>query len=212
MKFNLLLTSRRRVRWLLWGALAYPALLGLFTLYSQPSFWAIMALPLGLLAMLVGFDKLFRQPGWALVEPDALAWANSATGSARRVLLAEVHAYRFAVSRNGIALRLCLRSGELVRFEGRLDSEFVALWHAVDQAVQRYNQANLGAEIGREKEALEKFFTRRISTIILLGLGALSAAWVLWCLSRAAPAVVYLPLGLLLPYLAVWANYYYARN
>ncbi|RZL12036.1 MAG: hypothetical protein EOO62_11870 [Hymenobacter sp.] len=212
MKFNLLLTSWGRVRWLLWGALAYLAILGLFTLYTQLSFGAIMGLPLGLLVVLVGFDKLFRQPGWALVEPVAIAWANPATDSTHRVLFTELQAYRFAISRNGIALRLCLRSGELMRFEGRLDIEFMALWQAVDQAVRRYNQANPGAEIGREKEALEKFFTRRIATSVLFALLALSAAWVLRCLSRDAPVVAYLPLGLLLPYLALWANYYYARR
>lgn len=212
MQFSLLLTNWGRVRWLLWGALMYLLSLGLVALHSPPSFWAIIVLPLGLLAAAVGFDKLFRQPGWALVEPDGITWANPATGPTHRVLFAELRAYRFAVSRNGVALRLCLRSGDLLRFEGRLDKEFVALWEVVDQAVRRYNQDNPSEEISREKDGLEKFFTRRISTTVLLGLLALGMAWVLGCFSRAAPAVAYLPVGLLLPYLAVWANYYYARN
>jgi hypothetical protein len=107
---------------------------------------------------------------------------------------------------------LRLQNGELVRLEGSFDESFAALWKALDQAVRRYNQTHAGAAITREKDSLEKFFVRRASTKVLLGLLVLSAAWVARCLNQGASGLAYLPLLLVLPYLAIWANFYYERR
>jgi len=98
-----------------------------------------------------------------------------------------------------------------VRLDGRFDDSFVAIWKAFDQAVRRYNRAHPGSEIVREKDGFEKFFGRPASTQVLWGLLVLSAAWVARCLSHGSSGLAYLPLLLLLAYLAIWAYFYYER-
>jgi hypothetical protein len=195
------------------GGLAYVGVLaGVMVLHSKLSFWVFIALP-GMLWFLILFsNRLFRRPGWVQVEVDGLIWNGPNQEAARSIFFAELRAYRFVPSRNGLGLRLCLQSGELVCLNGSFNDGFVALWKALDQAVRRYNQIHPGAEITREKDSLEKFFVRPASTKVLLGLLVLGAAWVVRCLSQGASGPAYLPLLLLLPYLAIWANFYYERR
>ena len=212
MKFDLLLTDYRRVRWLLGGLLTYAGvLLGLLVLHSRLASWVFVALIPLLGVALLFYTLLFRRPGWVMVTDDMLSWNSPNETAPRLSSFVELSAYRFVPSRNGVALRLCLGTGELVRLDGRFDDSFVALWKALDQAVRRYNQAHPGAEIAREKDSLEKFFGRPASTQVLWGLLVLSAAWVARCLSHGAGGLAYLPLLLLLPYLTIWANFYYER-
>jgi hypothetical protein len=212
MRFDLLLTDYHRVRWLLWGLLAHAGvLLGLFTLHSKLSVWVLVALPGMLWAAILFWTQLFRRPGWVRVEHDGLSWHSPNEAAPRSISFAKLGAYRFLTSRIGMSLRLCLRSGELVRFESSFSDDFAALWRALDQAVRRHNQTHPDAEIAREKDSLEKFFGRPASTKVLLGLLALSAVWVVRCLSHGADGLAYLALLLLLPYLIVWANFYYDR-
>jgi len=213
MKFDLLLTDFHRVRRLLWVGLAYAgALLGLLLLHSKLTFWVFVALPGMLWLLLLFWAKLFRRPGWVRVESDGLGWDSPNQEEPRIISFTELNTYLFLPSRNGVALRLGLQNGELVRLEGSFNDSFVALWKALDQAVRRYNQTHPGAEITREKDSLEKFFVRPAATKVLLGLLGLSAAWVARCLSQEASGLAYLPLLLLLPYLAIWANFYYERR
>lgn len=199
MKFDLLLTDFRRVRWLLWGLLTDAGvLLGLFALHSRLAFWALVALPAILGVALLFMNQLFRRPGWVEVEDAGLGWDSPNEAAPRSVTFAELATYRFVPSRNGVALRLCLRNGGLVHLGGHFDDGFVALWKALDQAVRRYNQAHSGAEITREKDSLEKFFGRPTSTQVLWSLLVLSAAWVARCLSHGSGGLAYLPLLLLL--------------
>jgi len=209
MKFDLLLTDFRRVRRLLWVGLAYAGvLLGSILLHSKLSVWVFVALP-GMLGLLLLFwTKLFRRPGWVRVESDGLGWDSPNQEAPSSISFTELSTYLFLPSRNGVALRLRLQNGELVQLEGSFNDSFVALWKALDQAVRRYNQTHPGAEITREKDSLEKFFVRPASTKVLLGLLVLSAAWVARCLSQGAGGL----LLLLLPYLAIWANFYYERR
>jgi hypothetical protein len=213
MKFDLLLTDFRRVRKLLWVGLAYAGVLvGLVLLHSRVSFWVFVALP-GILWVLIScWTTLFRRPGWVQVEADGLTWNSPNQEATRSISFAELRAYRFVPNRIGLALRLHLRSGELVGLEGSFNDSFVALWKALDQAVRRYNQAHVGAEILKEKDSLEKFFERPVSTKVLLGLLVLSVAWVVRCLHQEASSLAYLPLLPLLPYLAIWVNFYYERR
>lgn len=213
MKFDLLLTDFRRTRRLVWVGLAYVGvLLELILLHSKLLVWVFVVLPAMLWVLILFWTKLFRRPGWVQVEDNELGWNSPNQEAARRISFAELRAYRFVPSRNGVALRLCLQGGELVRLDGSFSDNFVALWQALDQAVRRYNQAHPGAEIMREKDGLEKFFGRPASTKVLLGLLVLSAAWVVRCLSQGAGGLAYVPLLLLLPYLAIWANFYYERR
>ena len=213
MKFDLLLTDFRRARWLLWGLLTdVGVLLGLLALHSRLAFWAFVALPALLWAALIFMNQLFRRPGWVQVNDTGLEWDSPNEAAPRSVTFAELATYRFVPSRNGVGLRLRLRNGELVHFGGHFDDSFAAFWKALDQAVRRYNQAHPGAEIKREKDGFEKFFEHPASTRVLWGLLVLSAAWVARCLSCGAGGLAYLPLLLLLPYLAIWANYYYERR
>jgi hypothetical protein len=161
--------------------------------------------------LILFWTKLFRRPGWVQVDIDGLIWNGPNQEAARSIFFAEMRAYRFVPSRTGLALRLCLQCGELVRLDGSFNDSFVALWKALDQAVRCYNQTHPGAEIVREKDGVEKFFERPTSTKVLLGLLLLSVAWIIRCLSQAASGLAYLPLLLMLPYLAIWAHYYYQR-
>ncbi|RZK51894.1 MAG: hypothetical protein EOO59_14385, partial [Hymenobacter sp.] len=112
MKFELLLTNYRRIRWLLWGVLAYAAgCLGLLLLHVPPSFWALVVPPLLALGLLPFRDKLLRQSAWVLVAADGVAWANPADGSPVRYQFAAIRAYRCEWSKISITLTLYLRGG-----------------------------------------------------------------------------------------------------
>lgn len=205
MKFNLLLTNERRVRWLWWGLLGYlGGLIGLMIRHVVPGFWLLLALPLMLCVTLLFFDKLFRQSGWALVSTDGITWANSADSLPASWQFAEISTYRFEFYRNGIKLFMCLRDGQKLKLDAQYSLEYGALQKAFAQAVQRYNQAHPGAEITVEKS----FFERPVSGKILLGLLVASAPLVAWGISHKATAAVCLPVSVvLLTYASVWAAY-----
>lgn len=213
MKFDLLLTKPRRLCWLRWGLVLYPiSCLGLIRIGFQPVFWLIIAIPVLVLAQAVFYNKLFRQPAWVQVAPDGVAWANPASSPPVHYQFAELRAYRFEWTKNDIRLLLYPREGVKVAFSGRLHQEFWAMEEAFKQAVRHYNQANPGAEAVQEPDALTKFFTSPRATQVLWGLLALGVLGVGWGISRDAPGVAYLPLLLVeLPYLLVWANFYYER-
>lgn len=74
MKFDLLLTDFRRVRWLLWGLLAYVGLLlGLFALHSKLLVWVFAALPVEMWLVIIFYTPLFRRPGWVMVDAEGLS-------------------------------------------------------------------------------------------------------------------------------------------
>lgn len=63
-----------------------------------------------------------------------------------------------------------------------------------------------------EPSGLTQFFTSPLSTKVLWLLLALGAAAVAWGIRHDAPGPAYLPLLFIgLPYLALWANFYYER-
>jgi len=173
-----------------------------------------MAVPLFLLllALLPFYDRLLRQPAWVLLEDERISWANPADSVCARYQFADLRAYRFDWSKTAIHLTLYLRTGEQVSISGRLHKEFWTMGEAFKQAIGRYNQAHPEAPVAQEPSALTKFFTSPLSTQVLWGLLALGAAGVSWGLRHDAPGPAYLPLLLIgLPYLLVWANFYYER-
>ena len=212
MQYNLLLTNRRRVRWLWWGLLAYVASgVGLLVTGFSVAFALLMGPLVTLLIALLLYNQLFRQPGWVLILPDGIAWAELVGSSPISWKFGEIRTYRFEFYRNGIKWFLYPQNGQRVILDARFTLEYAAMQQAFDQAVRRYNQTHPGAEIGVEKDSLEKFFEQSSSTKVLLGLLLVSASWITRCLSQEASGLAYLPLLLLLPYLAIWANFYYQR-
>ena len=205
MKYNLLLTNQRRVRWLWWGLLGcLVAGGGLLVLGMPMSFGLVIGLPVALLVAALFYDKLFRQLGWALVSADGISWANPADSLPNSWQFVEIRTYRFELYRNGIKLFIYLRNGQKIKLDAQYSLEYGALQKAFEQAVRRYNQEHPGAEIIVEKS----FFERPISTKILLGLLVASALLVAWSTRHEATAIVCFPVGLvLLTYLSIWVGY-----
>jgi len=210
MKFDLRLTSRRRVRWLLWG---WSACLPLTVLLPSLRLgWLLPAYYLAIFAPLVFYSRLLRQPAWVLVEADGISWANPADSPIIGYQFAALRAYRCEWGKNGITLTLYPREGAKVTLSGRLHKEFWTMEEAFKQTIGRYNQAHPEAPVAQEPSALTKFFTSPLATQVLWGLLALGAAGVGWGLRHDAPGPAYLPLLLIgLPYLLGWANFYYER-
>jgi hypothetical protein len=213
MRFDLLLTNKGRVRGVLWALVAgFAVCIGLVVLGAQPAFWWLMAVPLLMLGVLSLWDKLFCQPARVLLEDDSISWANPADSVFERYQFADLRAYRFDWSKIAIHLTLHLRTGEQVSISGRLHKEFWTMEEVFKQAIRRYNQAHPDAEVAWEPSGLTQFFTSPLSTRVLWGLLALGAAGVAWGISHDAPGPAYLPLLFIgLPYLLVWANFYYER-
>ena len=213
-KYDLLLTNQRRVRWLWWGILLYVSgLVGLITMRFVPGFWLLMALPLTLWIIPLFFDKLFRQASWVLLAADSIAWANPTDSSSVSWQFAEIRSYRFLPSRNGVGLLLYLTSGEKAGINASFNEEFIAFWNAFDQTIRRYNQANPSAEVVKEKDGLTKFFEQAIATKVLYGLLLAGGGLVGWGITHGWGPVPYVILGfLLLAYLAIWANFYNQRT
>ena len=213
MEFNLLLTNDGRLRWVLWALLAgYVASIVAVVMGAQPAFWLLVGVPLLVLGGLPFYDRLLRQPAQVLLEADAISWANPADSLFERYQFADLRAYRFSWSKLSITLTLYLRTGERVSISGRLHEEFWTIEEEFKQASKRYNQAHPYAEILSEPSGLTTFFTSPLSTRVLWVLLALGASGVAWGIRHQAPGLAYLPLLLLgLPYLLVWANFYYER-
>jgi hypothetical protein len=203
--YELLLTNQRRARWLWWGLLGYVGGMGgLLLAHFLPSFGLLITPPVGLLAAMMFYDQLFRQPGLVRVAAEGIAWANPATSSLDSWQFAKIRTYRFELYRNGIKLFLCLHDGQKIKLDAQYSLAYGAMQKAFGQAVRQYNQRHPAAEITVEKT----FFERRVSSKILLGLLAASAGWVAWSISRQATAVAYFPVVLVLvPYLGTWAAY-----
>lgn len=209
MKFDLRLANPRRLRWLLWGlAGLLPATLVLLLLHVP---WLLLVYYLALFLPAVFYNKLLRQSAWVLLASDSLAWANPADSPPVGYQFAEIRSYRFDWSKNGIKLTIYPKEGKKAAIHGRLHKEFWMMGEAFKGAINRYNRANPGAEVVQEPSGLTKFFTSSLATRVLWGLLVLSAAWVARCLSHGSGGLAYLPLLLLLPYLAIWAYFYYER-
>lgn len=210
MQYNLLLTSRRRLRWLLWGWAAFLPLTLL--LPSLNLGWLLTIYYLVIFVPLVFYSRLLRQPAWVQLTADGIAWANPADDPPVHYQFAELRAYRFDWSKNDSTLKLYPKEGEKVTISGRLHQEFWTMEEAFKQAVKQYNQAHPSAEVVQEPTALTQFFTSSLSTKVLWWLLAFGIAGLSWGLGHHAPAAAYLPLLLIgLPYLLVWANFYYER-
>jgi hypothetical protein len=212
MQYNLLLTNCRRVRWLWWGLLAYVVGgVGLLAIGFSVSFAFLMAPMITLLIAFLFYNQLFRQLSWVLVSPDGIAWAHPVSNSPVSWKFEEIRSYRFEFYRNGIKLFLYTQTGQRIVLDAKFSLEYGAMQQAFEQAVRCHNRAHPGAEVRIEKDSLEKFFEHSISTKVLIGLLSISAAWIIRCLERETSGLAYLPLLLLLPYLAIWANFYYQR-
>lgn len=211
MRFDLRLTNPRRARWLLWGWLAYlPIILLLVSVHLG------QLIPVYCLAVIIPtvfYNWLLRQPAWVLVAADGIAWANPADSEPVRCSFAELRAYRFDMGKNAEILTLYLRNGSKTTLSGRLHQEFQMMVQAFRREIHQYNAANPDAAVAWEPSGLTKFFTSPLATRVLWGLLALAAAWLGWGLAHDWPGIAYLPLLLLgLPYLVVWANFYYERR
>ncbi|NML65003.1 hypothetical protein HHL22_07265 [Hymenobacter sp. RP-2-7] len=198
------------MRWLLWGwAAVLPLTLLLPPLHLG---WLLPVYYLAVFGPLVFYSALLRQPAWVQVDPDCITWANPADGPVVGYQFADLRAYRFEWTKNDNKLLLYPREGAKIVLSGRFHKEFWTMEEAFKQAIRRYNQAHPGAEIAQEPDALEKYFTSPLATKVLWALLALGAAAVAWGISHDAPGPAYLPLLLIgLPYLLVWANFYYER-
>ncbi|WP_223650181.1 hypothetical protein [Hymenobacter psoromatis] len=175
--------------------------------------WLLPVYYLVLFVPLIFYSKLVGQPAWVLITADSLAWANLADSPAVGYQFTEMRAYRSDWSKNDIKLTIYPKEGEKATISGRLHKEFWTMEEAFKEAIRRYNQANLGAEVVQEPSALTQFFTSSLSTRVLWGLLALSVSWVGWGIYRGLPSAAYLPLFLIgLPYLLIWANFYYERS
>lgn len=210
MKFDLRLANPRRLRWLLWGLAALlPATLLLLLLHA---IWLLPVYYVAVFVPAVFYNKLLRQPAWVMITDDGIVWANPADSSPIGYQFAEMRAFRSDWGKDSITLSIYPKKGEKVTVSGGLHKEFWTMEEAFERAIKRYNQANPGAEVVREPSALTKFFTSSLSTKVLWGMLALSVTWVEWGIYRGASGVVYLPLLLIgLPYLLLWANFYYER-
>ncbi|MGI4871977.1 MAG: hypothetical protein ACRYFX_12465 [Janthinobacterium lividum] len=151
MKYYLRLTSPRRVRWLVWLALGLLGMLVAWVSYaSSPASLATNLLltffaytVVAAIFLLFCWSLLLRRPGWVELAADSVAWANPAASQPNSYSFAQIRAYRFTPTKNGLGLRLYLRSGEQVRIDGKWTDEFTAFWQAFDQAIRRYNQLGL---------------------------------------------------------------------
>jgi hypothetical protein len=212
MQYNLLLTNRRRVCWLWWGLLAYVVGgVGLLAIGFPVSFAFLMGPLVTLLTAFLFYNQLFRQLSWVLVSPDGIAWAHPVSNSFVSWKFEEIRSYRFEFYRNGIKLFLYTQTGQRIVLDAKFSLAYGAMQQDFEQAVRRYNLNHPGVEVVVEKDSLEKFFEQPVSTQVLIGLLLASAAWIIRCLEREASGLAYLPLLLLLPYLAIWANFYYQR-
>lgn len=211
MRFDLRLTNPSRLRWLLWG---WAAVLPLTLLFPPLHLgWLLPAYYLGVFVPLVFYSALIRQPARVLVTADGLAWANPADSEPARCPFAELRAYRFDWSRIDDILFLYPREGKKIALRGRSYPEFGTMRLAFEQAVRQYNQANPNAAVVREPDGLTRFFTSALATRVLWGMLVLATAWLGWGIIHGWPGPAYLPLLLLgLPYLLVWANFYYERR
>ncbi|GAA4504686.1 hypothetical protein GCM10023172_31320 [Hymenobacter ginsengisoli] len=159
-------------------------------------------------------EWLFWQPMSVWLSSDGVAWLKPGAGQPEKYLFAELRAYRFRVGKSVTDILLWPVASDEDKIRCRYSVEFASFQQAFIQAIKAYNQLNPSAQVTVVEEPMVRFFKSPASTNVLFGLLMVLALWVGWGVARGRhPAVYIVPtLLLLLPYLLIWANFYYQRR